>query len=295
MNVLLGTIALSSIRNTSVQSFTLPTRLQKARSPFLSKPFSSRKTISTALACDGGDDSDDEAWDNDVDYDKDEPTSTNNNPGGAPSLGINIGTQLEPLSEAQAQQLRDEATETINAACDERLDEIANMKEELRKDFEMSKENMRFASDLRAKEQTEKLMNKIDKISGDFLAQNEELRSGTKLAARADRNMAGRGMEIGSWGKVGGVDVLTSGGKGEGLLGSVSWGQMEMDDSDSGFSTESSIEVDTKVKGYDESRIMIVCDDKVSTRTEIDCTFRSVEIESNRKLNRVCSSTQLLL
>ena len=271
MNAVLAAIALLSMQNANVQSFTSPNS-HLARSSFLPKQFHSHshstKTRAILASKDKENDDEDEGddtWDFDVDYDK-ENTPNKNTDLGTPNLGINIGTQLEPLSESQAKELRDEATETINAAFDERLDEIANMKDDLRKDFERSKENMRFASDLRAREQTEKLMNKIDQMSGDFLAKNEELRTGTKLAARADINMAGKGMEIGSWGKVRGVNVLTSaaGGMGVGLLGSKSSGDIGM------MSTESSIEVDTQVKGDEESRIMVVCDDKVSTsaRTE---------------------------
>ena len=203
-------------------------------------------------------DNDDDAWDFDENYEEEKKPSTNNQRGTSP-LGINIGGQLEPLSPSQAQQLKEEATETINAAFDGRLAEIENLKDQVKQDFEKSKEAMRFASDLRAQEQTEKLMSKIDKLSGEFLAQNEELRTGTKLAAIADRNMANsQGLEVGSWGKVAGMNVLTSaaGGMSAGLLGSVGAANIE------GGAPESSIEVDTQVKGEGESRIMIICDDK---------------------------------
>ena len=70
-------------------------------------------------------------------------------------------------------------------------------------------------------------------------------------------------MEVGSWGKVGGMNVLTNGG--DGLLGSVSANKIEAGDTGEG-TTESSIEVDTQVKGEQEKRIMIICDDKVRIR-----------------------------
>jgi len=203
----------------------------------------------------------DETWDYDENYsDDDSSSSSSSSP--TPNLGINIGEQLEPLTEKQIAELKQEATESINAAFDGRLEEIEQMKEQVKDDFEKSKEAMRFASNLRAAEQTEKLMNKIDQLSGDFLSKNEELRMGTKMAARADGNMAGQGLEVGSWGKVGGMNVFTS--PGDGLLGSVSAngigiGVRGVD----GGTTESSIEVDTQVKGEEqENRIMIVCDDK---------------------------------
>lgn len=213
-------------------------------------------------------DIDDNAWDfddDDDDDDDDEDYSSNKlNLGGTPGLGINF--QLEPLTAAQAADLKREATESINAAFDGRLEEIERLKAQVQKDFEKSKKTMSFASDLRAAEQTEKLMNKIDKLSGDFLEKNEVLRTGTKMAARADRNMAGQGIEVGSWGKVSGMNVLTNGG--DGLLGSVSANKIEAGDTGEG-TTESSIEVDTQVKGEQEKRIMIICDDKVRIRVPV--------------------------
>ncbi len=283
MNTVVALLATISIQNVSVQSFTTNTHNLQARLSFLAKmdtPFATSTrnknprtiripVLSLSSKEEDDDDDDDDAWDSDVDYDEETTRNPKTNSGDTPNLGINIGSQLEPLTEAQAQELREEATETINKAFDGRLDQIANMKEELRKDFEKSKEAMRFASDLRAAEQTDQLMNKIDKISADFLAKNEELRTGTKLASQADRNMSGKGMEVGSWGRVGGMNVLTSaaGGMSDGLLGSMSAGEISAQKQKQ--TTESIIEVDTEVKGDYESRIMVVCDDKVSAQHDV--------------------------
>lgn len=257
-----------------VQSFTSPrpcSFLTKTITCTSHDHYSKRSTISILANSKSGDedgDGDADAWDYDEDYSDDDTASNSNSPrktnlDGTPNLGINIGTQLEPLSKEQAEELKQEATEAINSAFGGRMDEISDLKTELNEDFERSKENMRFASDLRAKEQTDRLMSKIDKISDKFLSENEELRTGTKMAAGADRNMAGKGMEVGSWGKIGGMNVLTSaaGGASVGLLGSVSAGNINAAED----SAESMIEVDTQVKGEeDDERIMVVCDDKVS-------------------------------
>lgn len=217
---------------------------------------------------DDDDDSDDDGTTNDSEKNDSSALSSSSNwDKNSNVLGINFGSQLDPLSASQAEALKQEAADTINAAFDERLAEIQNIKEQVRKDFERSREAMRFASDLRAADQTEKLMDKIDRLSQDFLDRNEELRSGVKLAARADRSMVGKGLEFGSWGKVGGMNVLTSmGGSGSGsdggygmnmgLLGSV--GNAAGFDSPKG-TTESSIEVDTQVRG--KEKIMVVCDE----------------------------------
>ncbi len=217
-----------------------------------------------------------DSWDYDENYDDDDDKKKNlSSFDGTPNLGINIGSQLDPLTPEQAQELKDEATETINAAFDARIDEITNLKKQVQKDFEKSRESMKYASDLRAAQQTDKLMNKIDQLSDDFLSKNEELRMGTKLAAQADRNMVGKGLEVGSWGKLSGsgMNVLTasSGGMSAGLLGSVSAAQIDA----SSPSTESSIEVDTQVVGEEENRIMIICDEK-QVRACVSYLFRVV-------------------
>ena len=207
------------------------------------------------------DDDDDDAWDSPEDYNEKPKPSSSSFSSSQPSLGINIGSQLEPLTEEQAAELKREATEKINEAFDERLADIESMKRDIRKDFEKSKENLRYASELRARDATSKLMSKIDKISNDFLEQNEELRMGTKLSAKADmENMrAGVGLEVGSWGTIDGVNVgmgmgLKSGGSG--LLGSVGSGSITSDDSNTDD------DQDGAMVEQNENRIMLICDDK---------------------------------
>jgi len=229
-----------------------------------------------------------EQWDFDEDYSDDDDADkkdSNESFGSAPNLGINIGAQLEPLTPEQAAELIDEATESINTAFDERIGEIADLKSQVAKDFEKSKDAMRVASELRAAEQTDKLMSKIDRISNDFLDKNEELRMGTKMAAKADRAMSGSGLEIGSWGKLGGMNVLTAaaGGMGVsgGLLGSVGAANI------AAATTESSIEVDTQVVGEDENRIMIICDDKDKNLQKVFTQFENL-LEEKFASSPVC-------
>lgn len=175
--------------------------------------------------------------------------------GDQPNLGINIGQQLNPLTPEQAAELKEEATQTINEAFGERIDEIASLKEQVRQDFARTKENLRYASDKRTKEQTEKLMGKIDRLSGDFLESTKETRIGTKLAASADQNMVGKGIDIGSWGKIGGLDVLTtsSGGMSVGLLGSVGAASA---------TSNMGLDGDGEVAVADDNKILIICDEK---------------------------------
>lgn len=204
---------------------------------------------------------DDEAWDSPEDY---QDTSGGGGGGGGgisskSSLGIDIGSQLNPLTESQAADIKEEATDTINSAFDDRIQEIERMKVDMRRDFDKSREAMKFASELRAKEATSNLLNKIDKMSDEFLESNSELRSSTKMAARADASMNGQGLEIGSWGNVGGMDVLTASGggsMGSGLLGSIGAANLNKVKSD----------LDQEMDGVvtdtaSEKRILLVCDE----------------------------------
>lgn len=208
-------------------------------------------------------DNEDESWNSPEDYENSSSSSTSSSSSisskRSPSLGINI--ELEPLTPQQAESLKSEATKKINEAFDGRLKEIEKMKQTIQSDFEQSKKTLRYASDLRAQEETEKLMNKIDRISSGFLEKNEELRTGTKLAAKADRINAreGKGLEVGSWGSIGGMNVGMGVGMelrgGSGLLGSVgSLGQF-------GAVTEQN-EEEGMVSQDIENRIMVICDDK---------------------------------
>lgn len=176
------------------------------------------------------DEEDPDAWDSPEDYEGfgKSPSSSKSNqdyPLSTPNLGIDIGAQLNPLTEEEAADLRAEGAQAIEDAFASRLGEIEDLKKTIRKDFERSKEALSFASDLRAQEETEKLMSKIDKLSGDFLASNEAVRMSTKAAADADRRMGtkGQGLEVGSWGvdSFGRVVVTSSSSAagGTGLLG----------------------------------------------------------------------------
>mmetsp|Transcript_12569 Transcript_12569/g.14182 ORF Transcript_12569/g.14182 Transcript_12569/m.14182 type:complete len:665 (-) Transcript_12569:36-2030(-) len=210
-------------------------------------------------------DEDDDAWDSPEDYNNDESSSSKEQQQQQqqPSLGINIGTQLEPLTPKEAQQLKQEATQTINNAFQERIDEIEDLKKQVQNDFETSKETLRFASNLRAKVETEKLMSKIDNLSNDFLKENEELRMGTKLAASADRRMGmdGVGLEVGSWGKFNGMDVVLS----SGLLGSVG---SAVPSPSSDTATATATGSSEEENGNMENRILIICDEKQDTNIQ---------------------------
>jgi len=115
------------------------------------------------------------------------------------NLGIDIGKEMN-LSEEDKELIKREGTELIEGAFEEGLKELETMRSRMKKDFEKNKETMRVASELRAQYETEKLMERLEKKTNDFLDKTRIDREGTKLAAEADRNMEGKGIELGSWG-----------------------------------------------------------------------------------------------
>jgi len=130
-------------------------------------------------------------------------------------LGIDIGKDLMNLTPEEAADLKREGAEVIERAFASKFQEIEKLQQTLQKDFEDSKKSMLDASDLRASLETDRLMNKIDELTNNFLKKSEQSRVSTKLAAAADQNMAGRGLEFGSWGTdTSGREVVTLGEKG---------------------------------------------------------------------------------
>lgn len=196
----------------------------------------------------GGDDNDDEAWDANVDYDAEWPQGSSNKDGSsstssssassvpdpstawdalpnmpadlnAEKLGIDL--QLEPLTPEQAEQLQADASQVISDAIDAGIQDIERLRTRMNREIESSKRAMQLASDLEARQQQEQLMNKIDKLTNNFLSSNEQDRKSTQLAAAANRAMEGseRGLEMGTWGVLNGRTVIA--GETSSLLGSV--------------------------------------------------------------------------
>jgi len=160
-----------------------------------------------------------ESDNNDDDDIEEEGTKISPNP-----LGINIGSIMDPLTPQQAAELRAEAQQEINKAFQGRLDDIQQIKQQIQQDFIKSQKASQEASRQRAEEETQRLLSKIDSMTQNFLKDNQQGREELKLAARADQQMEGRGVDLGSWGKIGGMDVVTSSYPNQGLgqlLGSV--------------------------------------------------------------------------
>ncbi len=144
----------------------------------------------------------------------------------ARKLGINIGAELPKITQEEIDEIRSKVQATLDEKVDARLAEIEQLKTQLEKDALESKQRMKNASDLNAQFEKQNLMEKIDRLSEDFLSANAALRESTKRAADADKlaGSMGRGVDWGSWGNVGGLDVVmgtTENNRPSQLLGSV--------------------------------------------------------------------------
>jgi hypothetical protein len=183
---------------------------------------------------DDSNENDDHSWDSDVDYENQDFSSSGRGQDSEspdPSvawessladipeikavddlknkLGINIGRMLEPLSEQQANELKAAATEVINDRVAAGLDDIATLRREMQTQMDETSREMQRQSQQQAQAATNSLLNKIDSMTTQFMMSTQSSRLSVKQAAAADRDSARarRGVELGSWGKLGGADV----------------------------------------------------------------------------------------
>ena len=139
----------------------------------------------------------------------------------SPKLGIDIGSQLKPLSDQEAADLKAAAMEVINDGVAEGIDEIEKLRDNMNQFIDKQRAQMELKSDLDLQREQKKLLSKIDQMTGDFLAKTQATREETKLVAKADKSNEGKGVEVGVWGVLGGAAVVTTGSQNVGLLGSV--------------------------------------------------------------------------
>ena len=246
----------------------------------------SRSEVSSTLYFSRSNDVDDEksddteAWDANVDYEKEWPKDQSPpdpssawdalpNMPDAPRLGIDL--QLKPLSEEEAQLIKEEASDIINQKIDAGIEDIEKLRTKMAKELDSQRKVMQVASELQAKQKSEELMSKIDKLAGNFLDSTKETRTSTKMAAAASRAMEGtsRGIELGTWGTLGGRTIVAGSIDNDILLGSVANAErdIELKDKTDGKSDEESLI---------ENRIVILADTKqVRERVDTNITIMS--------------------
>jgi hypothetical protein len=174
---------------------------------------------------------DESSWDEDVDYDKVWSSKDENMMPNAAwddvidkkdkEVDLGLPPAISELIDAEtAAEIKEEAREIIEKNMQQGMEQLAKMRSELNKDIGAQKRSMERQSEKRAKREEERLLNKIDQITGKFLSESKAVRESTKMAAVADAAMEGQGIDVGSWGTLGGGAVVTMDG-GAGLLGSV--------------------------------------------------------------------------
>jgi len=272
---------------------------------FSSSPTTQAARIPTGLF-EGGDEDKDkpEAWDDSVDYDKEWPDKTSDSSNSLPDPGtswdtlpnklnsdflgsdatelLGINLELEPLSADDADRLRNDARKIVEEAINAGVNDIEALKKKMKRELDANRRAMSLASDLEAKRQTDQLMSKIDRMTGDFLKSTESTRKSTKMAAAASRAMEGtakaKGLEVGTWGVLGGRTVVADdnmarSGGGSGLLGSMGNAIRENDraktksnedynynDLGSISSTYQEEEPEAYIDDIQENRILIIAD-----------------------------------
>lgn len=204
------------------------------------------------------------SWDEDVDYDKvwskKEGEKEDMMPGAAwddvvPSsskkeTNLDISPVISELLDAEtAADLKREAREIIENRVSQGMEQLAEMRKDMKKDVESRKRTMERQSEVRAEREGKQLMNKIDQITGNFLSDSKQQRDATKMAAAADAAMEGQGVDVGSWGSIGGA-VVTMGGANSGLLGSVENAKKQQQQAEAGVDLPPTA-----------SRILIVADE----------------------------------
>lgn len=107
---------------------------------------------------------------------------------------------LGRYSDAERDSLNAEIREEVSKTFEKQVQNVENMKVKLKEDIAKSQEASREDSERRAQEAGERFMAKTDAMIDDFLAKTQGERAATKMAAEADARMAGKGLDVGSWG-----------------------------------------------------------------------------------------------
>jgi hypothetical protein len=270
-------------RTTTTQQQQQQQQQQRKSNPLLSSKEENERN-------DDDDDTPPLAWDSNIDYDKEWPvdkSTTTPDPSTGwdalpkipdsvdiNKLGIDLTVDLEPLTDEQAKQLKNDASDVINKAIDAGIEDIERLRIKMNREIEASKKTMQFQSELEAKEQSSRLMNKIDAMTKDFLSSTENSRTSTKMAASASQAMenTGKGIEMGTWGVLKGNTVLASSGvvTTDTLLGSVENAKQKQQQKETAIPTPTSSSSSPSPSQQENSRIVLIADTKSVSDRQVD-------------------------
>lgn len=136
------------------------------------------------------------------------------------SLGISLSSYGLPdlSSPDNLHSLQSEAKTLVNAAFDARLSELSDLQSTLNQEAQRGNVRNMETSKLNAIYENQKLMERIDALTSNFLEKNQEEREATMRAANADERVgkSGLGVNWGSWGMTSAFLASSDGGGGEG-------------------------------------------------------------------------------
>ena len=124
-------------------------------------------------------------------------------------LGINIGSMLNPMTEQDVMDIKMEATEMIQDVIAASIDDMESLRKDMMEEMQQSNQERIRQNERNTQVAQKELLSKIDALTNSFLRDTTASRTATKLAAQADQAMEGQGLELGSWGIVGGRYVST--------------------------------------------------------------------------------------
>ena len=163
---------------------------------------------------------------------------------------LGLGLQFTPQ---EIEELSMKIQGDVDAVFDAELANIDRLRKNLERDAEASKERMENASRLEAQYVQQNFRERIGKVKNQFLDSTADFRETTKRIAAADQMAAtsGRGVDWGSWGTIGGMDVVVGDSSDmPRLLGSVDSARGQADDDGQ------------KVAISSENRVMVVSDEQ---------------------------------
>ena len=177
-----------------------------------------------------------DAWDEDVDYDKEWPSGSGGDQMNLPDeqdmlqqlsssnaastnmdelrmtdrdildevkeeLGVDLNLRL---GDDELDEIKEKAREIIEKKVQENVNQVNRMRERMNREIERNRNMMQTQSELKGKKESARLLSKIDRMTEDFLQSTSAARESTQRAAAADKSMEGKGVELGAWGTIDG-------------------------------------------------------------------------------------------